>query len=137
MKVPPLNLTPDINRVGMALPFSPDLLWRYPLSLPQSASPSSPMLDVKNQMPTHLGEWLRGFQRRDLFFGGILRITRTLCLFAFVDLVKFSCGSWTWSSRNAWFLSCSCSVLWTCAAVDFLSESKVKMSPFVPVKSVN
>lgn len=70
MKVPPLNLTPDINRVGMALPFSPDLLWRYPLSLPQSASPSSPMLDVKNQMPTHLGEWLRGFQRRDLFFGG-------------------------------------------------------------------
>ncbi|MCL4130321.1 UNVERIFIED_CONTAM: hypothetical protein GTU68_053336 [Idotea baltica] len=56
MKVPPLNLNPDMNRVGMALPFSPDLLWRYPLSLQQSslAPPSSPLLDVKNQMPTHL-----------------------------------------------------------------------------------
>lgn len=66
MKVPPLNLTPDVNRVGMALPFSPDLLWRYPLSLPQSASPSSPMLDVKTQMPTHLAADPRLWSRDDV-----------------------------------------------------------------------
>lgn len=64
--MPPLNLTPDINRVGMALPFSPDLLWRYPLSLPHSTSPSSPMLDVKNQMPTHLAADPRMWSRDDV-----------------------------------------------------------------------
>ena len=65
MKVPPaLNLNPDMNRIpGMNLPFSPDMLWRYPAalsSLQQQASslapPSSPLNDVKNQMPTHLGK---------------------------------------------------------------------------------
>ncbi|XP_018007403.1 ets DNA-binding protein pokkuri-like [Hyalella azteca] len=53
MKVPPLNLTPDMNRVGMSLPFSPELLWRsYPsmaFSQTASAAPPSP-LDVKNQL---------------------------------------------------------------------------------------
>ncbi|KAB7495563.1 Ets DNA-binding protein pokkuri [Armadillidium nasatum] len=72
MKVPPLNLTPDVNRVGMALPFSPDLLWRYPLSLQQSAAaslaapPSSPLLDVKNQMPAQLAVDPRLWSREDV-----------------------------------------------------------------------
>ncbi|XP_063608553.1 ets DNA-binding protein pokkuri-like [Penaeus indicus] len=87
MKVPPLNLTPDINRVGMALPFSPDLLWRYPLSLPQSASPSSPMLDVKNQMPTHLAADPRMWSREDV--AAFLRWFEREFELPTIDLSKF------------------------------------------------
>ena len=43
----------------LSLPFSPDLLWRYPLSGLSSSSsgqpPSSPLLDVKQQLPGALG----------------------------------------------------------------------------------
>uniref|UniRef100_A0A2P2I1X0 Ets DNA-binding protein pokkuri-like n=1 Tax=Hirondellea gigas TaxID=1518452 RepID=A0A2P2I1X0_9CRUS len=74
MKVPPLNLTPEMNRVGMALPFSPELLWRsYPsMSFPQYASvaPPSP-LEVKSQLdtktlPSHLSLEPRVWSREDV-----------------------------------------------------------------------
>ena len=39
------------------LPFSPDILWRYPLSgLSSSQPPSSPLLDVKTHLPGALGK---------------------------------------------------------------------------------
>ena len=45
----------------LSLPFSPDLLWRYPLSGLSSSSsgqpPSSPLLDVKQQLPGALGNF--------------------------------------------------------------------------------
>ncbi|KAF2354083.1 Pointed domain [Trinorchestia longiramus] len=76
MKVPPLNLTPDMNRVGMSLPFSPEFLWRsYPsMAFSQSASaaaaPPSP-LEVKSQLdmktlPSHLSLDPRGWSRDDV-----------------------------------------------------------------------
>lgn len=71
----------------MALPFSPDLLWRYPLSLPPSASPSSPMLDVKNQMPTHLAADPRMWSREDV--SAFLRWFEREFELPTIDLSKF------------------------------------------------
>jgi len=79
MKVPPLNITPEMNRVGMALPFSPELLrWSYPaMTFPQTPSnpPMSPMdikgsLDFKS-LPSHLSLDPRMWSRDDVL--GFLR----------------------------------------------------------------
>ncbi|CAL4239326.1 unnamed protein product [Meganyctiphanes norvegica] len=86
MKVPPLNLTPDMNRVGMALPFSPDLLWRYPLPMP-SAAPSSPLMDVKNQMPANLAVDPRHWSREDV--SAFLRWFEREFELPTIDLTKF------------------------------------------------
>lgn len=87
MKVPPLNLTPDMNRVGMALPFSPDLLWRYPLQMPPSATPSSPLMDVKNQMPANLAVDPRHWSREDV--AAFLRWFEREFELPTIDLSKF------------------------------------------------
>jgi len=51
----------------LTLPFSPDLLWRYPLSsLSSSQQPTSPLLDVKTQLPGALGPDPRTWVREDV-----------------------------------------------------------------------
>lgn len=54
MKVPPLNLSSEMNRVGMPLPMSAELFWRSYQSMPFTQSitgaPPSPLTDVKSQL---------------------------------------------------------------------------------------
>lgn len=68
--VPVSPLAMDRLPLPLSLPFSPDLLWRYPLSGLSSSSsgqpPSSPLLDVKQQLPGALGPDPRTWAREDV-----------------------------------------------------------------------
>lgn len=60
----------SMDRLPLPLPFSPDLLWRYPLGFPAIPQPhqppSSPLLDYKSQLPTSLTSDPRVWSREDV-----------------------------------------------------------------------
>lgn len=68
--LPPLPSGAAMERLPLPLPFSPDLLWRYPLGFPPSSpatqSPSSPLLDFKTHLPAALATDPRLWSREDV-----------------------------------------------------------------------
>lgn len=69
--LPPLPTgASSMDRIPLPLPFSPDLLWRYPLGFPAIPQPhqppSSPLLDYKSQLPTSLTSDPRVWSREDV-----------------------------------------------------------------------
>lgn len=67
--LPPLPSSAVLDRLPLPLPFSPDLLWRYPLGFPQLTGqqlPNSPLLDYKSQLPTSLATDPRIWSRDDV-----------------------------------------------------------------------
>ncbi|CAG9762259.1 unnamed protein product [Ceutorhynchus assimilis] len=64
--LPPIPTTTS-GSLSLPLPFSPDLLWRYPLGFPSVGShPSSPLWDYKSQLPGSLSADPRGWSREDV-----------------------------------------------------------------------
>ncbi|XP_060531738.1 ets DNA-binding protein pokkuri [Cylas formicarius] len=56
-----------MDRLPLPLPFSPDLLWRYPLTFPAvGGHPSSPLWDYKSQLPASLASDPRVWSRDDV-----------------------------------------------------------------------
>ena len=51
MKVPPIQLPTGLDRLPLPLPFSPDLLWRYPNPFLQQPPPSPLESHVKSGLP--------------------------------------------------------------------------------------
>ena len=51
MKVPPISLPSGMDRLPLPLPFSPDLLWRYPNPFLAQPPPSPLETQVKSGMP--------------------------------------------------------------------------------------
>ena len=51
MKVPPIQLPTGLDRLPLPLPFSPDLLWRYPNPFLQQPPPSPLESQVKSGLP--------------------------------------------------------------------------------------
>lgn len=75
MKLAPGPLPPiptgntSMDRLPLPLPFSPDLLWRYPLgfsALHHQQPPSSPLLEYKSQLPSTLTADPRIWSRDDV-----------------------------------------------------------------------
>lgn len=76
MKLVPGPLPPiptsaaSMDRIPLPLPFSPDLLWRYPLGFPAipqpQQPPSSPLLEYKSQLPASLAADPRVWSREDV-----------------------------------------------------------------------
>ncbi|CAH0561248.1 unnamed protein product [Brassicogethes aeneus] len=67
--LPPIPTSTAMDRLPLPLPFSPDLLWRYPLglsSMGQLQTPSSPLLDYKSQLPSSLTSDPRIWSREDV-----------------------------------------------------------------------
>lgn len=67
--LPPLPSSTTMDRISLPLPFSPDLLWRYPLGFPpmaQHQTPSSPLWDYKSQLPSSLTSDPRVWSRDDV-----------------------------------------------------------------------
>lgn len=67
--LPPLPSGAVMERLPLPLPFSPDLLWRYPLGFPTSPaqqSPSSPLMDFKTHLPASLATDPRLWSREDV-----------------------------------------------------------------------
>jgi len=67
MKVPPLSLPPNMNRVGMALQFSPEFLWPgYPMGFPQTPKPElKSQIDLKS-LPSHISLDPHTWSREDV-----------------------------------------------------------------------
>ncbi|XP_076252764.1 ETS variant transcription factor anterior open isoform X2 [Rhynchophorus ferrugineus] len=64
--LPPIPTTTS-GSLPLPLPFSPDLLWRYPLGFPSVGShPSSPLWDYKSQLPGSLATDPRVWSREDV-----------------------------------------------------------------------
>ncbi|XP_030745573.1 ets DNA-binding protein pokkuri isoform X2 [Sitophilus oryzae] len=64
--LPPIPTTTS-GSLPLPLPFSPDLLWRYPLNFPSVGShPSSPLWDYKSQLPGSLATDPRVWSREDV-----------------------------------------------------------------------
>ena len=51
MKVPPISLPSGMDRLPLPLPFSPDLLWRYPNPFLAQPPPSPLETQVKHGLP--------------------------------------------------------------------------------------
>ena len=51
MKVPPIQLPNGMDRLPLPLPFSPDLLWRYPNPFLDQPPPSPLESHVKSGLP--------------------------------------------------------------------------------------
>ena len=51
MKVPPISLPSGMDRLPLPLPFSPDLLWRYPNPFLAQPPPSPLETQVKSGLP--------------------------------------------------------------------------------------
>lgn len=66
--LPPIPTGPTMDRLPLPLPFSPEILWRYPLGFPTMTQqpPSSPLLDYKSQLPTALATDPRLWSREDV-----------------------------------------------------------------------
>lgn len=68
--LPPIPTGTTMDRLPLPLPFSPDLLWRYPLGFPNVTQhqqpPSSPLMDYKSQLPTSLATDPRVWSREDV-----------------------------------------------------------------------
>lgn len=67
--LPPIPTSTAMDRLPLPLPFSPDLLWRYPLGFPtigHQQPPSSPLLDYKSQLPSSLASDPRVWSREDV-----------------------------------------------------------------------
>ncbi|XP_017774705.1 PREDICTED: ets DNA-binding protein pokkuri [Nicrophorus vespilloides] len=66
--LPPIPTGAGMDRLPLPLPFSPDLLWRYPLSFPlhHQQPPSSPLMDYKSQLPSSLASDPRIWSRDDV-----------------------------------------------------------------------
>ncbi|KAJ8952438.1 hypothetical protein NQ318_014530 [Aromia moschata] len=67
--LPPIPTSTTMDRIPLPLPFSPDLLWRYPLGFPSMGHqnpPSSPLLDYKSQLPSSLPSDPRVWNREDV-----------------------------------------------------------------------
>ncbi|KAF5284994.1 hypothetical protein FQR65_LT02305 [Abscondita terminalis] len=68
--LPPIPTSTNMDRLPLPLPFSADLLWRYPLGFPNVAQPqqppSSPLMDYKSQLPTSLATDPRVWSREDV-----------------------------------------------------------------------
>lgn len=68
--LPPLPTGATMDRLPLPLPFSPELLWRYPLgfSAPhhQTQGPTSPLMDFKTHLPTALATDPRLWSREDV-----------------------------------------------------------------------
>ncbi|KAL1509171.1 hypothetical protein ABEB36_003949 [Hypothenemus hampei] len=65
--LPPIPTTTS-GSLPLPLPFSPDLLWRYPLGFPSvgGSHPSSPLWDYKSQLPGSLSSDPRVWSRDDV-----------------------------------------------------------------------
>ena len=55
MKVPPISLPSGMDRLPLPLPFSPDLLWRYPNPFLAQPPPSPLETQVKSGLPGNAG----------------------------------------------------------------------------------
>ncbi|XP_065159963.1 ets DNA-binding protein pokkuri isoform X2 [Atheta coriaria] len=67
--LPPIPTSgPAMDRLPLPLPFSPDLLWRYPLGFPALTphTPSSPLMEYKSQLPNSLPPDPRIWSREDV-----------------------------------------------------------------------
>ncbi|XP_018325677.1 ets DNA-binding protein pokkuri isoform X2 [Agrilus planipennis] len=67
--LPPIPTGTTMERLPIPLPFSPDLLWRYPLGFSSVQSPQlppSPLFDYKSQLPTSLATDPRVWSREDV-----------------------------------------------------------------------
>lgn len=66
--LPPIPTGTNMDRFPLPLPFSPDFLWRYPLGFPTipPATPTSPLMDYKSQLPTSLASDPRIWSRDDV-----------------------------------------------------------------------
>ncbi|KAJ8912143.1 hypothetical protein NQ315_013192 [Exocentrus adspersus] len=67
--LPPVTANSSMDRLPLPLPFSPDILWRYPLGFPPVTQnpPSSPLLDYKiSQLPSSLPTDPRVWNREDV-----------------------------------------------------------------------
>lgn len=68
--LPPIPTGVTMDRWSLSLPFSADLLWRYPLGFPgvqqPQQPPSSPLMDYKSQLPTSLASDPRLWSRDDV-----------------------------------------------------------------------
>lgn len=66
--LPPIPTSSNMDRIPLPLPFSPDLLWRYPLALSAlpTQPPSSPLIDYKSQLPSSLASDPRIWSREDV-----------------------------------------------------------------------
>ncbi|KAK9875812.1 hypothetical protein WA026_009597 [Henosepilachna vigintioctopunctata] len=66
--LPPIPTGAAMDRLPLPMPFSPDLLWRYPLGFSSIGQqpPSSPLLDYKSQLPTSLASDPRVWSRDDV-----------------------------------------------------------------------
>jgi len=66
MKVPPISLPAGMDRLALPLPFSPDLIWRYPNPFLAQPPPSPLETHVKSGLPGGLPEDPRGWSREDV-----------------------------------------------------------------------
>lgn len=67
--LPPIPTSNNMDRLPLPLPFTPDLIWRYPLGFPSmghQSTPSSPLLDYKSQLPSSLPSDPRVWNREDV-----------------------------------------------------------------------
>ena len=73
MKVPPIQLPNGMDRLPLPLPFSPDLLWRYPNPFMAQPPPSPLESHVKSGLPGNWNDQSTSEKRRnDLTFGFLL-----------------------------------------------------------------
>ena len=66
MKVPPITLPSGMDRLPLPLPFSPDLLWRYPNPFLAQPPPSPLETQVKSGLPGNIH--IRHIQGVPIFF---------------------------------------------------------------------
>jgi hypothetical protein len=66
MKVPPISLPNGMDRIPLPLPFSPDMLWRYPNPFLAQPPPSPLETQVKSGLPGGLPPDPRTWGREDV-----------------------------------------------------------------------
>jgi len=66
MKVPPIQLPTGMDRLPLPLPFSPDLLWRYPNPFISQPPPSPLETHVRSGLPVSLPSDPKGWSREDV-----------------------------------------------------------------------
>jgi len=66
MKVPPISLPNGMDRLPLPLPFSPDLIWRYPNPFLPQPPPSPLETHIKSGLPGGLPGDPRGWAREDV-----------------------------------------------------------------------
>ena len=76
MKVPPIQLPTGMDRLPLPLPFSPDLLWRYPNPFMAQPPPSPLESHVKSGLP---GRKIPNVNEQEAHYGGYY--SSIFCLF--------------------------------------------------------